>query len=55
MMPMIMYGTSKTDWTTKMAVPNVAAFPAIAKHLHRRHETVFLPKRPHASTDEENG
>src|ERR1051325_2957079 len=34
---------------------DVAALPSIAKHLHRRHETVFLPKRPHASTDEENG
>src|ERR1041385_2666952 len=34
---------------------DMAAFPPIAKHLHRRHEAVFLPKRPDARTNEENG
>jgi hypothetical protein len=33
--------------------PDVAAFPPIAEHLHRRHEAVALAERPEARADRE--
>ena len=33
---------------------DVSAFPAVAKHLHRRHETIALAERPEARADHED-